>query len=231
MKNFENFEDKTKINFKDKKLLIQAFTHRSYINENPSEGLEHNERLEFLGDAVLELIITEYLYKKYPDKTEGDLTSYRAALVNANMLSEVANEIGMEEYLFLSRGEKKDKGKARQYILANVFEALVGAIYLDCGYDMAFLFLKKFLFKKIEEVMEKKLWIDSKSLFQERAQEFEDITPSYKVLDEFGPDHDKIFIVGVYLEEELIAEGKGSSKQEAEQNAARHGLKAKNWAD
>lgn len=231
MKNFKNFEDKIKINFKDKKLLIQAFMHRSYINENPSEGMEHNERLEFLGDAVLELIITEYLYKKYPDKTEGDLTSYRAALVNANMLSEVANETGMEEYLLLSKGEKKDKGKARQYILANAFEALVGAMYLDRGYDIAFSFLKKYLFKKIDEVMKKKSWIDSKSLFQEKAQEFEDITPVYKVLNEFGPDHDKVFTVGVYLRDNLVTEGKGSSKQEAEQDAARHGLKAKNWAD
>lgn len=231
MKNFKNFEDKIKINFKDKKLLIQAFMHRSYINENPSEGMEHNERLEFLGDAVLELIITEYLYKKYPDKTEGDLTSYRAALVNANMLSEVANETGMEEYLLLSKGEKKDKGKARQYILANAFEALVGAMYLDRGYDISFSFLKKSLFKKIDEVMKKKSWIDSKSLFQEKAQEFEDITPVYKVLNEFGPDHDKIFTVGVYLRDNLVTEGKGSSKQEAEQDAARHALKSKNWAD
>lgn len=229
MKDFSKFEEKINIKFNDKNLLKQAFTHRSYINENPLETNGHNERLEFLGDAVLELIITEYLYKKYPDKTEGELTGYRASLVNADMLSVVAKEIEMEDFLLLSKGEKRDTGKARQYILANAFEALIGAIYLDNGYENSFSFLEKFLFMKIEEIVEKKLWIDAKSLFQEKAQEAVDITPVYRVIKEWGPDHAKNFTVGVYLDDELIAEGHGESKQRAEQNAARAGLKAKNW--
>jgi len=231
MIDFSKFEEKIGINFNDKNLLRQAFTHRSYINENPSQELEHNERMEFLGDAVLELVITEHLYRQYPDKTEGDLTGYRAALVNANMLSEVAGSISMGDFLLLSRGEAKDTGKARQYILANTFEALIGAIYLDQGYDVVFDFLKKNIFPKLEEIIKKKLWIDAKSLFQEKAQEFETITPGYKVISEWGPDHDKHFIVGVYLGDEMIAEGEGSSKQEAEQRAARNALKAKHWED
>lgn len=232
--NYESFEKKIGVEFKDKNLLRQAFIHRSYINENPPPAggaLEHNERLEFLGDAVLELIITEYLYQQYPDKTEGDMTSYRAALVNANMLSEVANELSMGDFLLLSRGEAKDTGRARQYILANTFEALIGAIYLDQGYDIVFSFLKKNLFPKLKEILEKKLWIDAKSLFQEKAQEFDAITPAYKVLSESGPDHAKHFIVGVYLDGDMVAEGEGSSKQEAEQHAARNALRARHWED
>lgn len=231
MAKFEKFEENINIKFKNKELLKTAFTHRSYLNENPSQGAEHNERMEFLGDAVLELIITEYLYKKYPKKTEGDLTSYRAALVNAIMLSSVASEIGMEEFLLLSKGEKKDTGKARQYILANTIEALIGAIYLDQGYDVTYTFLEKTLFSKIESIIENKLWIDSKSLFQEKSQDVMSITPAYKVVSQSGPDHDKHFVVGVYLNNELIAEGEGSSKQEAEQKAAQEGLKIKNWGN
>ncbi|MBI4692063.1 MAG: ribonuclease III [Candidatus Terrybacteria bacterium] len=230
-KNFKTFEEKIDVSFNNKDLLKQAFTHRSYINENPSWLFDHNERLEFLGDAVLELVITEYLYRQYPDKNEGDMTSYRAALVNANMLSEVANELSISDYLLLSRGEAKDTGKARQYILANTFEALVGAMYLDQGYDNVFSFLKRNLFPKLKEIIKKKLWIDAKSLFQERAQEFEAVTPGYKIINEWGPDHDKHFIIGVYLKEEMIAEGEGSSKQEAEQSAARNALKLKKWED
>lgn len=230
----EAFEKKIGIKFKNKNLLKQAFTHRSYINENPppADGLlKHNERMEFLGDAVLELVITEHLFSKYPKKNEGELTSFRAALVNADMLSKVAQLLSMGDFLLLSRGEAKDVGRARQYILANTFEALVGAIYLDQGYGKVFSFLKKNLFPKIKEVIEKKLWIDAKSLFQERAQEFENVTPSYKVVSEAGPDHAKNFIIGVYLNGEMIAEGKGVSKQEAEQSAARHALKLKKWED
>jgi len=137
MIDFSKFEKKTKVSFKDKGLLKQAFVHRSYLNENPNLGIDHNERLEFLGDAVLELSVTDYLYKKYPDKTEGDLTSYRAALVNSDTISEAASKLGMNDYLLLSKGEAKDVGKARQYILANVFESFVGALYLDQGYDAA----------------------------------------------------------------------------------------------
>lgn len=227
--NFSKFEEKINIEFKDKILLKQAFTHRSYLNENPSLALEQNERLEFLGDAVLELAITEYLYKKYSQKTEGEMTALRAALVNSITLSEVANGLNMGDFMLLSKGEAKSLGKARQYILANAFEALVGAVYLEHGYKKTFNFLKKNLFGKIDEVIEKKLWIDAKSLFQEKAQEIESVTPSYKVLSESGPDHEKIFTVGVFLDSDLIADGHGASKQEAEQDAARNGLKAKNW--
>ena len=227
--NFLKFEEKINVKFENKNILKQAFTHRSYLNENPSLKLEQNERLEFLGDAVLEFAITEYLYKKYPKKTEGEMTALRASLVNAVTLSRVAGGLDMDSYLFLSKGESNSMGKARQYILANAFEALIGAIYLDGGYDKVFGFLEKNLFGKVEEVIEKKLWIDAKSLFQEKAQELESVTPSYKVLSESGPDHEKVFIVGVFLGDNLIAEGNGASKQEAEQKAAKEGLKAKNW--
>jgi len=227
--NFSKFEEKINVKFENKNILKQAFTHRSYLNENPSLKLEQNERLEFLGDAVLEFAITEYLYKKYPKKTEGEMTALRASLVNAVTLSRVAGGLDMDSHMLLSVGESKSMGKARQYILANAFEALIGAIYLDGGYDKVFGFLEKNLFGKVEEVIEKKLWIDAKSLFQEKAQELESVTPAYKVLSESGPDHEKVFIVGVFLGDNLIAEGNGASKQEAEQKAAKEGLKAKNW--
>jgi len=227
--NLSKFEEKINVKFKDKNLLRQAFIHRSYLNENPSLGLEQNERLEFLGDAALELAITEYLYEKYPQKTEGEMTALRAALVNAVALSEAANSLNIGDFLLLSKGEAKSLGKARQYILANAFEALIGAIYLNGGYEETFSFLEKNLFGKIEEIIEKKLWIDAKSLFQEKAQELESVTPAYKVLAESGPDHEKVFTMGVFLGDELIADGYGASKQEAEQDAARKALKAKNW--
>lgn len=230
MEKFKKFEDKIGVTFRDKKVLREAFTHRSYINEVREKGLSHNERLEFLGDAVVELSVTDFLYKKYPQSTEGDLTSYRAALVNAVTLGDLAIALGMEEYLLLSRGEAKDKGtKARQIILANAFEALVGAIYLDQGYAGADTFLMEHLLGKTEEIVKKELWRDAKSFFQEQAQEHVGVTPSYKVTREQGPDHDKDFVVGVYLGKELVAEGVGKSKQEAEQNAAAEGLKAKGW--
>lgn len=229
--NLSKFEEKINIKFKNKDLLKQAFTHRSYINENPSGGINHNERLEFLGDAVLELIITEYLYKQYPKSTEGEMTGFRAALVNADMLSGVAKELSLDDFLLLSRGEAKDNGRARQYILANTFEALVGAIYLDQGYKAAFLFLKKNIFPKLKEVIEKRLWIDAKSLFQEKAQELVGVTPTYRVLSESGPDHAKRFVVGVYLNDKIIAEAEGDSKQEAEEKSARRALKLKKWED
>ncbi len=231
MINFSDFEKKTKIVFKDKGLLKQAFTHRSYINENAGLSFSHNERLEFLGDAVLELVVTDFLYKKYPSYTEGELTAVRSALVNAVIISEIATDVGMNDYLLLSKGEAKDKGKARQYILANTFEAYVGAVYLDQGYDVAEKFMSKYLLPKTEEIVKKKLWRDAKSLVQEKAQEFVNVTPAYKVLSESGPDHDKHFTVGIYFGKDLIAEGKGKSKQEAEQKAAESALKAKNWMD
>lgn len=231
MINFSDFEKKISVSFKNKDLLKQAFIHRSYINENGGTGLSHNERLEFLGDAVLEIIVTDFLFKKYPTYTEGELTALRSALVNAIIISEIASSIGMNEYLLLSKGESKDNGKARQYILANTYEALVGAIYLDGGYEVANKFITKTLLPHTEEIVAKKLWRDAKSLVQEKAQEFVGVTPLYKVLNETGPDHDKHFTVGIYFGSLLIAEGKGKSKQEAEQKAAEAALKAKNWLD
>lgn len=228
---FSDFEKKIGVSFKDKNLLKQAFTHRSYINENGAGSSSHNERLEFLGDAVLELIVTDFLFNKYPSYTEGELTSVRSALVNAIIISEIAGDIGMNDFLLLSKGEAKDFGKARQYILANTYEALIGAMYLDQGYKMVENFITKTLLPKTEEIVSKKLWRDAKSLVQEKAQEFLSVTPLYKVLHETGPDHDKRFTVGIYFGKDLIAEGKGKSKQEAEQSAATSALKTKNWFD
>ena len=231
MINFSDFEKKTKIVFKNKELLRQAFTHRSYINENPATSLSHNERLEFLGDAVLELIVTDFLYKKYPSYTEGELTAVRSSLVNAVIISETALNIGMNDYLLLSKGEAKDNGKARQYILANTYEAYIGALYLDQGYDAVDKFVHQTLLPKTTEIVNKKLWRDAKSLVKERAKKFVNVPPAYKVLNESGPDHDKHFTVGIYFGPNLIAEGKGKSKQEAEQKAAESALKVKNWMD
>ena len=221
------FEKKVGLKFKKKELLIQAFCHRSYLNENPEAKLENNERLEFLGDAVLELIVTEYLYKEYPQKSEGELTSWRAALVNAKMLSQVAQELKLNDYLLLSKGEAKEIGKARQFILANTFEALIGAAYLDSGYNKCRDFIKKNLIIKLPEIISKGLFKDAKSCLQEETQEEKGITPTYKVIKEWGPDHAKHFIVGVYLNEQLLAEGEGSSKHEAELEAAKNALEIK----
>lgn len=215
--------------FRNVDLLRQALVHRSYLNENPGFPLGHNERLEFLGDAVLELVVTQHLYQHYPN-TEGELTNWRAALVNAKMLTQVAQRIPLEPYLYLSRGESADaKGKARQYILANAFEAVVGAIYLDRGYDAAKEFLERCLLTELPRILEQHLYLDPKSRFQEAAQERLSITPTYQVLSERGPDHAKHFTVGLYLGEELVAEGEGSSKREAQEAAAAAGLKAKGW--
>ncbi len=229
MIDFSKLEKKLSLKFKNKDLLIQAFCHRSYLNENPDFHLENNERLEFLGDAVLELVITEYLYQKYPKKPEGELTNWRAALVNAKMLGVISQELDFNDFLLLSRGEAKELGKARQYILANTFEALVGAIYLDLGYKVCQEFIKNCLIKKLPEIIKKGLFKDAKSRFQEEAQERVGVTPTYKVLKEWGPDHDKHFIIGVFLDKELVAEGEGSSKQEAEDEAAKNALEIKKW--
>lgn len=226
---FAKFEEISGITFKNKELLRRAFTHRSYLNENRGAESSHNERLEFLGDAVLELSVTEYLFEKYPDSNEGDLTAYRASLVNAITLSEAAQKINVNDFLLLSKGEAKDTGKARQYILANTIEAIIGAIYLDQGYDTAKYFISKNLFHLIDKIVADKSWIDAKSKFQEKAQEKESLTPQYKSLKEEGPDHDKKFTIGVYLDTDLIAEGSGMSKQEAEQEAARKALEVKGW--
>ncbi|MBI4155710.1 MAG: ribonuclease III [Candidatus Zambryskibacteria bacterium] len=226
---FTEFEKKIEVEFSDKSLLQQAFVHRSYINENKSSGLEHNERLEFLGDAVLELVITDFLYKKYPEKDEGSLTAYRSSLVNADTCAGVATKLGMGDYLLLSKGESKDIGRARQYILANALEALIGAIYIDQGLDVAKNFIEKHFTPLIDSIISAGTFIDAKSLFQEKAQEFDGITPAYKTIKEIGPDHGKIFTVGVYVGRDLVATGTGESKQDAEQNAAKEALKIRGW--
>ncbi len=229
MKNLENFEKKIGVEFKNKDLLKQAFVHRSYLNEHRGVKMDHNERLEFLGDAVLELATTDFLYEKYPDKPEGELTSYRAALVNATSCSEKADELDMNELMLLSRGEAKDTGRARQIILANAYEALIGAIYLDQGYGVADKFIKDTLLADYEKTIKRMIWEDYKSYFQKKAQEIVGITPIYKLIGELGPDHNKVFTIGLYLSDEKIAEGKGRSKQEAEQEAAKRGLEKKKW--
>jgi ribonuclease-3 len=215
--------------FSDMSLLSSAVTHRSFLNENRDIGHDHNERLEFLGDAVLELVATDFLFRAYPNRAEGELTAIRAALVNTNMLSEIAQGLGVNDFMRLSRGEAKDTGRARQYILANAFEAIVGAIYLDQGYGAAREFIERELLGRADEIVSKRLWQDPKSRFQEKGQEVVGSTPTYKTLKEEGPDHDRTFTIGVFLRDELIAQGIGRSKQEAEQAAAIKGLEAKGW--
>lgn len=217
------------VEFLDKQLLRSALTHRSYLNEHKEATWEHNERLEFLGDAVLELVVTDYLFRTYTKKPEGELTAVRAALVNTQSLSNASQELGVNEYLLMSRGEAKDNGRARHYILANAFESLIGAIYLDQGYEAARTFIASRLFSKTDEIVQKRLWQDPKSRFQELAQEYESITPAYELMQQTGPDHDRTFTVGVYLKQEKIAEGTGRSKQEAEQAAAEAALLVRQW--
>jgi ribonuclease-3 len=221
--NLDAFESKIGLKFNNKDLLTQVFVHRSYLNENPGFKLDHNERLEFLGDAVLELITTEHLYKTLPNP-EGELTNLRSALVRGQMLSDIANNLDLNEHLMLSRGEAKSGGKARQLILANAFEALVGAIYLDQGYDAAKTFISKFLLDRLQTIIDQKTYLDPKSHLQEMAQAQLSITPNYKVLSENGPDHAKIFVVGCFLHDRKISEGEGSSKQTAESKAAANAL-------
>lgn len=225
----KTFEDSVGLRFNEPALLRQAFTHRSYLNEHREGGLGHNERLEFLGDAVLELVSTRFLYENFPEKPEGELTALRAALVNATTCAEVAVSLHMNDYLLLSRGEAKDNGRARQVLLANAFEAVVGAVYLDLGYDVAQKFIATHLLTRLDDILQNKLWQDPKSTLQEKAQEKFGITPQYKVVRETGPDHDKLFIVGVYIQDKVISEGEGKSKQEAEQDAASKALSKNGW--
>lgn len=228
-KNFSSLEEKLGVQFKRQEFLIQAFVHRSYLNEHHDFPLNHNERLEFLGDAVLELVVTEFLFEEYMNP-EGELTNWRAALVNAKTLAEIAYEIGMEPYLFLSHGEAKDAGtKARDYIMANAIEAVIGAMYLDSGYTVTKQFVTRWILVKLPYVLENGLYMDAKSRFQESAQELLGITPTYRVLHEEGPDHAKLFRVGVFLDKELVAAGEGMSKQEAQTEAAEAAVKAKGW--
>lgn len=230
MNDFNQLQERIGVKFNNENLLKQSLVHRSYINEHQDFPLGHNERLEFLGDAVLEIIVTEYLFDKYPDEPEGELTNWRASLVNAKMLSSIADELGLEENLFLSKGEARDNGsKARQFILADAIEALIGAIYIDQGMRIARKFVIRFVLSKLDHILENRLYFDPKSKFQELSQEKYGVTPHYKVLSESGPDHKKIFEVGLYIGEEFIVKAKGSSKQEAQVEAASKGLKKKNW--
>lgn len=217
------FQKAIGVNFKDTKLLERVFIHRSYLNETRLK-LEHNERLEFLGDAVLELITTEYLYKNF-SQPEGILTNWRSALVRGENLSKLAQKLEINELILLSRGEAKGNGKSRQLILANALEALIGAIYLDQGYLKAKEFVTKYLIKDLPEILETKTYLDPKSQLQEYIQEKDNITPQYKVLKEEGPDHSRIFQVAVLAHNKILGEGRGSSKQEAEQSAAKGALK------
>lgn len=229
MKDISQLEKKLKINFKNKELLLQALVHRSYLNENPRFKLGHNERLEFLGDAVLELIVTEYLYQKYSNP-EGELTNWRASLVNSLTLSEIAKSLDIDSFILLSKGEARDSNsKARQTILANALEAIVGAIYLDQRYKATQKFVVENLLVKLPHILKYHLYLDPKSQFQEMAQDKLGITPTYKVIEEYGPDHNKHFRVGVFLGEDIITEGEGSSKQEAQTRAAEKALKIKGW--
>jgi len=230
MNNGLKLQNQLGVNFKNADLLKQALVHRSYLNEHPEFPVGHNERLEFLGDAVLEIVVTEFLYLNFKDTDEGDLTNWRASLVNAKMLHVVAIELNLEDYLYLSKGEAKDKNKkSRQYILANAVEAVIGAIYLDQGLSVAKEFILRNIVSKLDEILRNELYLDPKSRFQEEAQERKGITPHYEILNEEGPDHAKLFTVGLYLGDELIISGEGSSKQEAQVDAAAKGLEKLGW--
>lgn len=228
---FSKFEETAGVKFNDKRLLKQAFTHRSYLNENraATADLGHNERLEFLGDAVLELVITDYLFIQRKEAAEGELTSLRSALVNADTCARVATSLGANDFLLLSKGESKDTGRARTYILANALEAIIGAIYIDQGYDAAKDFILSHVAPLMEDILKEGSWIDAKSLFQEKAQEEKGHTPVYKTIKESGPDHDKHFTVRVTVGDDTYGEGEGKSKQDAEQAAAKDGLDKQGW--
>lgn len=222
--NLASLQRKIHLTFKDEQLLQTAFVHTSYINEHRAVKQEHNERLEFLGDAVLELVTTEYLYRAFPETEEGQLTAFRSALVKGKHLAEVARALHLGEYLLLSRGEEKSGGRGKNYILANTIEALIGAIYLDRGFSVAHKFISRFILTNLGDILEKGLHVDAKSRLQELSQEKFGVTPLYKVLRERGPDHNKIFEVGAFITEELVGRGEGSSKQKAEEQAARAAL-------
>jgi len=229
MPDFNSFASRLGLTFNTEALLVEALTHRSYLNENRGTVPAHNERLEFLGDAVLELAVTHFLFITYPQKQEGELTAYRSALVNTVSLAGLATALHVNDFLLLSKGEAKDTGRARQIILANAFEALLGAIYLDQGYAVAEQFLATNLYPRLAEVLSSGSWQDAKSRFQEASQEHRGVTPSYKTISETGPDHDRHFVVGVYLHAEEMGQGEGKSKQEAEQAAAQDAIAKAGW--
>ena len=229
MSDYKEIEKIIEIEFKNQELLEEALTHRSYLNEHRSRNGKHNERLEFLGDAVLELIVTEYLFKNY-DNPEGELTNWRAALVKGETLAKVADKLGLENFLRMSKGEKGDTGRARNYRLANMVESIIGAAYLDQGYQSVDKFVKNNIIVKLKEIIKNKTYLDAKSYFQQKAQEELQATPYYEVMKEWGPDHDKIFRVGIFVGEEKIAEGEGASKQDAQREAAIKGLEKRGWS-
>ncbi len=222
------FAEKLGIEIRDQKFFQESVTHRSYLNEHRGYGLDHNERLEFLGDAVLELVVTDHLYRNYPNP-EGELTSFRAAVVNGEILAEIGGNLGLGDFLLMSRGEAKDTGRARMWLLANAMEAVIGALYLDQGYDAAKRFIEAHIISELPRVIEAGLHTDPKSRFQELSQEKTGITPSYRILSETGPDHDRHFVAGVFLGEAKIAEGEGASKQEAQRTAAAAAIATKGW--
>lgn len=213
-------KNKLGLEFKNIEILVTALTHRSYVNEHKKSAKEHNERLEYLGDAVLELSVTEYLYKTFSEP-EGILTSWRAALVRTESIGEAGERLGFGELLRVSRGEKNVSGRARLQMMANAFEAVTGAIYLEYGYDVAKKFIDENIIVKLDGILKDESWRDPKSLLQELSQRIDNRTPVYKVLNEEGPDHDKLFTLGVYVGEKLMGKGVGSSKQIAQQEAAR----------
>lgn len=221
----DELEKNIGITFSNKDLLTEALTHRSYLNEYPRWPLPHNERLEYLGDAVLELLVSEELFLKFPSEPEGQLTVFRAALVNYQILAKVAERIGMQKFILMSRGEKKDTGRAREVILANAMEALIGAIYLDQGFEKMRPFVREFVMGNLDEVLKNKTYKDAKSELQEIVQEKLKLTPTYKMIEETGPAHKRIFTMGVYYGDKLMAKGNGPSKQEAELEAAKNALK------
>jgi len=231
MKKYFDFQKNLGITFNDNNLLQQAFIHRSYINEHHGAEREHNERLEFLGDAVLELVVTDFLFNTYTDIAEGRLTAYRSALVRTESISAAARAMGMNDLLMLSKGEARDQGKARDYILANTFEAFIGAVYLDQGYQSAKDVIAKTLFPNIDDVIKEGTWRDAKSYVQEKAQEIYSVTPEYHLISAEGPDHDKHFVMAIHFGDKKIAEGSGNSKQKAQQSAAQNALEHENWND
>lgn len=209
--------------FSNLDLLITAFTHRSYVNEHRKSVSEHNERLEFLGDAVLELVVTDFLFRNYAEP-EGILTSWRAALVRTESIGDAGSKLGYEPLMRMSRGEKQGSDRARMQILANAFEALIGAIYLERGYDDAATFITKNISSKLQSILDEGSWRDPKSHLQEVMQRKDGVTPRYVVIEEVGPDHDKTFTLGVYSGDRLISKGTGPSKQAAQQEAAKAAL-------
>lgn len=213
------------VTFKEPKFLTEALTHRSFVNENRVEKVDHNERCEFLGDAVLELIISEYLFRTYNDRPEGELTSFRAATVRTESLAEVARELRFGEFLRMSKGEEATGGRDKDYLLANSFEAVLGAIYLDQGFAACQSFLERVIIPKIDNIVKYRLDIDSKTRFQEVAQSVYKQTPTYQLIKEEGPDHEKIFTMGAFIGDKNMGEGMGNSKQKAEEQAAFQALK------